>query len=135
MTINEWLRQKVKERGMTQQELAEALGVSQTAVYRYLKGDIEPSIKHIKKLAKLFDTPESELLAMKGIKIETPPPSDDERMEKLNKELEELSKHFSQAFLDRFLGTWKQLDEPAMEEVLRIMRFVLEQREQKKGEQ
>ena len=65
MKLDEWLKQKVKEKEMTQKELAEYLGVTPSAVSRYLSGQSEPAFRHIKKLAKLFDTPESELLGLK----------------------------------------------------------------------
>ena len=73
------------------------LGI-EVAVYRYPKGDSNPSIKHIKKLTKLFNSPESELLAMKGISIDISSSNEPTERDELEAELRELAKSFLTVF-------------------------------------
>lgn len=43
------------EKGLTQSELATLLGVNQTAVGKYERGELEPNIHTLKKLADIFE--------------------------------------------------------------------------------
>lgn len=54
-----------KEQGMTQAELARALGVSQQTVFAYELGDRRVSVLMVVKLAKIFGMPIEELLGMR----------------------------------------------------------------------
>ena len=49
-------------RGLTQEELAEALGVSRQAVSKWETGAADPSTSNLLALAKLFGAPAEELL-------------------------------------------------------------------------
>ncbi|MCR4646250.1 MAG: helix-turn-helix transcriptional regulator [Oscillospiraceae bacterium] len=49
-------------RGMTQRQVADAIGVSATSITQYESGDREPSIDKLKKLAALFDCTIDELV-------------------------------------------------------------------------
>ncbi|MEI3168845.1 MAG: helix-turn-helix transcriptional regulator [Lachnospiraceae bacterium] len=42
------------ESAMTQQELADAIGVSQNAIYNWENGKREPNLKTVEKIAKAF---------------------------------------------------------------------------------
>ncbi len=53
-----------KEQGMTQAELARALGVSQQTVFAYELGDRRVSVLILAKLAKVFGTPVEELMGL-----------------------------------------------------------------------
>ena len=53
-----------KEQGMTQAELARALGVSQQTVFAYELGDRRVSVLILAKLAKVFGVPVEELMGM-----------------------------------------------------------------------
>lgn len=133
MKLNEWLKQKVEEKGMTQKELAEYLGVTPSAVSRYLSGKSEPAFKHIKKLAKLFDTPEDELITMKTSTLAERATKLTERDE-LEAELRELAKSFDRILFDQFVDATGQLDENAMRDVIKFMRFIIEkEKEEKEG--
>lgn len=44
-----------KKMGMTQKEVAERLDCSQVSIGKYERGEREPSIDMLKKMAKLFD--------------------------------------------------------------------------------
>lgn len=132
MKLNEWLKRKMEEEGMTRQELAEALGVSYTAVYKYLNGTLEPGIRHIKKLSQLFNTPESKLLAMKGIPIDTSASNEPTERDQLEAELRELAKSFDRVLFDQFVDATGQLDEDAMRDVIKFMRFLIEKEKEGK---
>ena len=54
MLFNEKLIQRRKERGMTQEELAEALFVSRTAVSKWESGRGYPNIDSLKEIARFF---------------------------------------------------------------------------------
>jgi transcriptional regulator with XRE-family HTH domain len=54
-----------KEQGMTQAELARALGVSQQTVFAYELGDRRVSVLMLIKLARIFETSVEELSGMK----------------------------------------------------------------------
>lgn len=53
-----------KERGMTQAELARAIGVSQQAVFAYELGERRVSVLILDKIAKIFAVPVEELIGM-----------------------------------------------------------------------
>ncbi|GFE84970.1 hypothetical protein GCM10011487_69700 [Steroidobacter agaridevorans] len=53
-----------KARGMTQAELARAIGVSQQAVFAYELGDRRVSVLILARLAKVFAVPVEELIGM-----------------------------------------------------------------------
>ena len=53
-----------KSRGMTQAELARAIGVSQQAVFAYELGERRISVLVLAKLARIFSTPVGDLVGM-----------------------------------------------------------------------
>src|SRR5688572_17912510 len=53
-----------KEQGMTQAELARALGVSQQTVFAYELGDRRVSVLILGKLAKVFGVPVDDLMGL-----------------------------------------------------------------------
>ena len=56
------LKQMIKEKGLTQQELADMLGVKQTAISNWCNGYNLPSTDKLLKLEKILGCPISELL-------------------------------------------------------------------------
>lgn len=62
MEFNEKLQELRKQKGMTQEELAEKLYVSRTAVSKWESGASDPSTSNLLTLAKLFNTTAEELL-------------------------------------------------------------------------
>jgi len=62
MNFHTKLRNLRIQRGMTQMELAEALGTSQSSVASWEIGRREPDFKTIKRLSAFFDVPMSTLL-------------------------------------------------------------------------
>ena len=63
MELNEKLQQLRKQRGLTQEELAEMLYVSRTAVSKWESGRGYPSIDSLKAISKLFAISIDELLS------------------------------------------------------------------------
>lgn len=55
MSIGKRIRECREERGMTQTQLAEAMGVSRTQVHKWESGRDQPSSDRLPKLGKLFD--------------------------------------------------------------------------------
>lgn len=44
-----------KQEGLTQEQLAEVIGVSRSAISRWESGDMEPTIKNLAELARTLD--------------------------------------------------------------------------------
>lgn len=63
MEFNEKLQNLRKQKGLTQEELAELLFVSRTAVSKWESGRGYPNIDSLKAIAKLFDVTIDELLS------------------------------------------------------------------------
>ena len=61
-SLGEVLKQRRAACGMTQEFVAEALGVSRQAVSKWESGRSDPSTTNLMALAKLFDVPPEELL-------------------------------------------------------------------------
>lgn len=51
----EWLIAYRKAKGLSQQEIADAIGINQSTYAGYETGDRKPSTKTAKKLGKVFD--------------------------------------------------------------------------------
>lgn len=63
MEFNEKVQELRKQKGLTQEELAELLFVSRTAVSKWESGRGYPNIESLKALAKFFDVTVDELLS------------------------------------------------------------------------
>ena len=63
MEFNEKLQELRKQRGMTQEELAEVLFVSRTAISKWESGRGYPNIESLKAIAKYFSVTVDELLS------------------------------------------------------------------------
>lgn len=61
-TLGETLRDKRIERGMTQELVAELLGVSRQAVSKWESGKTDPSTANLLALAELYEVPVGDLL-------------------------------------------------------------------------
>ena len=61
-TLGETLKELRTERNMTQEFVAESLGVSRQAVSKWENGSSEPSTSNLIAIAKLYETPPEELL-------------------------------------------------------------------------
>lgn len=64
------MRMRIRElrlrKDMTQQDVADHLGVSHVAVYKWESGEIVPSARRLPQIAKLFDVSISELYEKEG---------------------------------------------------------------------
>ncbi len=49
------LKNLMKTKNLTQQDLAEELNVTRGSIYKYLQGKAEPNIDNLKKIADLYD--------------------------------------------------------------------------------
>ena len=63
MEFNEKLQNLRKQRGLTQEELAEKLYVSRTAISKWESGRGYPNIESLKAIAKFFEVTVDELLS------------------------------------------------------------------------
>lgn len=69
MTFDEKLKSLRKAKGLTQDELADKIFVTRTAVSKWETGQGYPSIESLKLLAKLFDVTIDELVSDKDVEI------------------------------------------------------------------
>ena len=60
--LRKWLYEQISKRKMTQRELATRLGVDESLVSRWMKGERPVTLPNIIKLAKLFDTTTDEII-------------------------------------------------------------------------
>ena len=69
MNFKEQIQKLRKERGMTQNELAEKLFISYQAVSQWENGNTKPDIELLPKLAEIFDVSIDELFGRREIKL------------------------------------------------------------------
>ena len=60
--IGNFIAEKRKEKGLTQKELAEKIGVTDKAVSKWESGECDPSTSNLIALAKLYRTTVEEIL-------------------------------------------------------------------------
>jgi transcriptional regulator with XRE-family HTH domain len=64
--FRKWLYEQIQKREMTQRELAGKLGVDESLVSRWMKGERPVTLPNIIKMAKLFNTTTDEILSVMG---------------------------------------------------------------------
>ena len=67
--FRKWLNKKLAERKMTQRELAGKLGIDESLVSRWMKGERPPSLPNIVKLAKFFNTSTDDIIKRMDIDV------------------------------------------------------------------
>jgi transcriptional regulator with XRE-family HTH domain len=60
--LGERLRQAREARGLTRGEVAEQLDISERTLARWERGDFEPSLSTLSRLAELYDVPQARLI-------------------------------------------------------------------------
>ncbi|EHJ08091.1 helix-turn-helix domain-containing protein [Staphylococcus simiae] len=69
--LSENLRQLMKENNITQVELSEAIGVSQSTISNWLKEVKYPRISKVQELANYFNVPKSKITEDKSMQQDT----------------------------------------------------------------
>lgn len=69
-TIGENIKLARIKKGLTQQDLATALGTTKSAISRYELGKREPKYRLLQKIAQVLDTNSSELIGNADIELE-----------------------------------------------------------------
>jgi transcriptional regulator with XRE-family HTH domain len=106
-TIAKRLGEIRKHRGFTQVEVAEALGLTQSLVSQYERGDIRIHSSLLAAFAKTLKVTADEILGLHDTKAQAPSLEDRRFLRRL-KQVHALSRRDKQALLrtmDRFLGT------------------------------
>jgi transcriptional regulator with XRE-family HTH domain len=62
MSVNEKIRLIRETKGLTQEQVAEKLGVSATAYGDFERGDNDPRLSKLKKIAEVLEMPLSDLI-------------------------------------------------------------------------
>ena len=70
-TIGEKIRDAVKKTGLTQQEFCKRIGIGESVISRWLKGNRNPSITSLKKIADATNTPLNYFLGIEEIDTKT----------------------------------------------------------------
>lgn len=60
--LRKWLYEQISKRKMTQRELAGKIGVDESLVSKWMKGERPVTLPNIIKLAKLFNTTTDEII-------------------------------------------------------------------------
>lgn len=76
MTIGEKIKQRLKEKGMSQNELARRAGLSSSGISTIISGSFEPRMDNLRQIAQALDCQPSDLLDDEGIKKEQEAPRD-----------------------------------------------------------
>jgi ribosome-binding protein aMBF1 (putative translation factor) len=61
----QWLKDTIKSKGITQRDLAKEMGICETLVSRWVKGERFPHVVHVLGLAGFFDVSTDEILGIK----------------------------------------------------------------------
>lgn len=64
MTFKDLVKAKLKEKKLTQEDLARAVGVNSVTVSRWINGAFSPSAEKVEAIAKFLDCDKSELNAL-----------------------------------------------------------------------
>jgi putative transcriptional regulator len=72
MELNNWVRVHRARLDLTQEELAQRLGVSRQTVHAIERGKAEPSVKLALRLARVLEVDVNELFWLEG---DAPPPA------------------------------------------------------------
>jgi transcriptional regulator with XRE-family HTH domain len=62
VTFAEWMRARMDELGLTQDQVAEAAGITQQTISKYVNGKAKPKAGHVRTLARALRVEPSELL-------------------------------------------------------------------------
>lgn len=100
------LRLLREKHGLSQQSLAEKLGITQQAVYKYEKTSVEPDIATLIQLAELFDVSVDYLIGYEGAKS--------------------AKKNKSSKSEDAHLKLWRMLSEDNREKLDGLVKSILE---------
>lgn len=76
MTIGEKIKQRLKEKGMSQNELARRAGLSSSGVSTIINGTFEPRMDNLRQIAQVLDCQPGDLIDGKNIKKEQEIPAD-----------------------------------------------------------
>lgn len=88
ITLQQLLKQKRRENGWYNREVAEKIGVHHSLISAYETGKRRPSIRVLKLLAKLYNVPYLELLNMRGDESDEHIYSTQRKLEKAEKQIE-----------------------------------------------
>ena len=62
--IKQRLAEAIKQSGLTQKEIGEKIGVSQSCIAHYIKGDISPTLDTFANLCIILDVEASDILGI-----------------------------------------------------------------------
>ena len=65
----EWLNATIESRGLTQAQLARAVGVADTQVSRWRRGQVVPTVRYLQQLADTLDVPRAGLDRLAGYPV------------------------------------------------------------------
>lgn len=92
ISLGNRIREARKQAGLTQEELAERIGVSRTAISRFELGEIEPSLRNLSALAESLNVSADRLLGLPRRVQEPLPELSHAALQALNLLLRELQK-------------------------------------------
>ena len=110
------------EHHMTQKELADQLFVTAQAVSRWEKGDVEPSLRTIAELAKIFEVPSDVILGIDEPEANEPPRDEFQAKDFSSDNDAEYQQHTQGGFAPQMLALCEECNRPIYEkdEIVRI---------------
>lgn len=68
-----WLKMTMERRGFSQADLARAIGVTDTQISRWRRGQVVPTVHSLQRLADTFGVPRASLDHLAGYPVDEPP--------------------------------------------------------------
>ncbi len=113
LNIAENIRQQRKSRSLTQEQLAEALGVTVGAVYKWESGRATPDISLIVEMAAFFETSVDVLLGYELFRTSAKQAAESLRRARLDKRTEE-GRRMAEAALQKYPNSFEVVYESAL---------------------
>src|SRR5437879_11738037 len=73
-----WLQASMRSHGLTQAQLARSVGVADTQVSRWRRGQVVPTVMYLQRLADAFGVPRVTLDQLLGLPVAPPPDAEPE---------------------------------------------------------
>src|ERR671939_1416381 len=70
MSFPAWLEASMHRRGLSQAELARAVGVADAQVSRWRRGQVVPTVHHLQRIADALEVPRAELDRLAGYPVD-----------------------------------------------------------------
>ena len=129
MTIGDKIRQKRQQFNITQEKLAELLGVTWKTIYRWEKDIAIPRHEMVKKMAEIFDVSPAWFLSNKWVEPGVEPQDIDPAILEIPPDVLDVLKDKRMQEVVRILAPYLS-DEIRLHKIIKLLKLVLDECEQ-----